>query len=85
MADKAPAKSILQALRPFNPEIVAAGLLMDGVVGAWTYLDGHLPMDPMIYAAVSGVLKSMNLALHFISTKIAEEPDDGPANTTPGQ
>jgi len=86
MVGKAQAQSIAQRLRPYNAALTAAGFVVDGCVGAWLYLDGHIPMDPILYGAVSGLLKSLSMAIHFLSTKISEEPADGSdANASPGQ
>jgi hypothetical protein len=44
-----------------------AVLVIDGLVGAWASLDGAGLINPAIYGAVSILLKTANLAIHFTS------------------
>jgi len=69
-------KRCARGARPFNVTLVAAGIVLDGVVIAWACLDGQGLVDPAIYGAVSAVLKSLNVAIHFLS-KTTGSADDG--------
>lgn len=69
-------KRCARGAKPFNTALIAAGIVVDGVVIAWACLDGQGLVDPAIYAAVSTVLKAVNVAIHFLS-KTTRSADDG--------
>lgn len=69
-------KRCARGAKPFNTALIAAGIVLDGVVIAWACLDGQGLVDPAVYAAVSTVLKSLNVAIHFLS-KTTGSAEDG--------
>ena len=78
-------KSWVQRLKPYNMQLIALGILLDGVAVAWVYFE-TLPIHPLVYGAVSGILKMANLAIHFVNSKlIREDGDDDQADAAASQ
>ena len=83
-ASKAPApttfKDLLrQKLKPHNKEIFAVCLLLDSLVTIMTLYSDHPPFDPVIYGALSALVKGANIGLHYLSKAIQEEEPDAAA------
>lgn len=81
MANKAPAPTALkdvlrQKLKPHNTKIIAVGLLLDSVVGIMALYADDPPFDPIIYGAISALVKAANLGLHFLSKTIQGDETD---------
>lgn len=84
MANKAPAPTALkdvlrQKLKPHNTKIIAVGLLLDSVVGIMALYADDPPFDPIIYGAISALVKAANLGLHFLSKTIQGDETDAAA------
>lgn len=62
--------SWLRRLKPYNTRLIVVGFALDALVVAWAYMDNQFP--PLIYAALTFVLKLTNLAVHFINKKLTE-------------
>lgn len=65
-----------QKLKPHNTKIIAAGLLLDSVVGIMALYADDPPFDPIIYGAISALVKAANLGLHFLSKTIQGDETD---------
>lgn len=83
-ASKAPApmtfKDLLrQKFKPHNKQIFAVCLLLDSLVTIMTLYSDHPPFDPVIYGALSALVKGANIGLHYLSKAIQEEEPDAAA------
>jgi hypothetical protein len=65
-----------QKLKPHNTKIIAAGLLLDAAVGILTLYADNPPFDPIVYGAISAVVKAANLGLHYLSKTIQGDDTD---------
>jgi hypothetical protein len=83
-ASKTPApttfKDLLrQKFKPHNKQIFAVCLLLDSLVTIMTLYSDHPPFDPVIYGALSALVKGANIGLHYLSKAIQEEEPDAAA------
>jgi hypothetical protein len=69
-------KRCARSAKPYNTRLIALGLVADGLAVAWACLDGAGVINPAIYAAVSVLLKTANMAIHVLS-KQPGSADDG--------
>lgn len=70
------AKRCARSAKPYNNRMFLAVLVVDGLVAAWASLDGAGLINPAIYGAISILLKTANVAIHFTS-KAQGSADDG--------
>jgi len=83
-ASKVPApttfKDLLrQKFKPHNKQIFAVCLLLDSLVTIMTLYSDHPPFNPVIYGALSALVKGANIGLHYLSKAIQEEDPDAAA------
>lgn len=68
-----------QKLKPHNTEIIAVGLVLDALVGVMALYSDNPPFDPIIYGAISAVVKLANVGLHYLSKTIQGDDADAAA------
>lgn len=66
-------KRAARRAEPYNRKLFALSMVSDGLVMAWICLDGHV--NPAIYAAVTIALKSVNLAINYLSKNPGSDAD----------
>lgn len=64
-----------QKLKPHNKTILAVSLLLDALVTVMALYSDNPPFNPLIYGAISAIVKGANLGLHYLK-KIQLEDDD---------
>jgi hypothetical protein len=68
-----------QKLKPHNKLIFAVCVVFDSLVTIMTLYSDHPPFNPVIYGAISALVKGANIGLHYLSKAIQEEEPDAAA------
>ncbi|WP_219097747.1 hypothetical protein [Pseudomonas sp. UMAB-40] len=68
-----------QKFKPHNKQIFAVCLVLDALMALMTLYSDNPPFDPIVYSALSAIVKAANLGLHYLSKAIQEEDPDAAA------
>lgn len=68
-------KRAVRRAKPYNNRLILLGFVADGLVASWACLDNAGLINPAIWGAVSALLKTANVAIHFMKTQ--GSADDG--------